>query len=207
MKRRGGALRRKTERTSAKAKSIIFCEGANTEPDYLKAFRANFPRSLFEISLIPGAGVPHTLLKRAILEKKRINSRGRKGDSFEANDVVWIVFDRDEHPNVAQTLHNARDNGIETAYSNPCFELWLILHQQDFDRPDDRKEVQRECEKCVAGYSRVKGKSGDFSQLVKSVEVAEQRAEVLCQRREDEDAAMEAPSTTFYRLTRQLRGS
>ena len=70
-------------------------------------------------------------------------SRRRK-NSFEKNDEVWAVFDRDEHPKFDEAVSLCESNGLGVARSNPCFELWLILHERDYDRPDHRDAVQRE---------------------------------------------------------------
>jgi hypothetical protein len=46
-------------------------------------------------------------------------------------DEVWCVFDVDEHPKLAEARDQANANGIQLAVSNPCFELWLLLHFQE----------------------------------------------------------------------------
>ncbi|MGH3940412.1 MAG: RloB family protein, partial [Pseudonocardiaceae bacterium] len=46
----------------------------------------------------------------------------------------WCVFDVEwpkNHPNLKQAIQLARDHNIRLAISNPCFELWLILHFED----------------------------------------------------------------------------
>ena len=40
---------------------------------------------------------------------------------------------------------------------NPCFELWLILHERDYDRPDHRDAVQRELKKLLPEYDNRRG--------------------------------------------------
>lgn len=46
-------------------------------------------------------------------------------------DDVWCVFDVDEFQDVTPAVALAERNAIGVAVSNPCFELWLLLH---FDR-------------------------------------------------------------------------
>jgi hypothetical protein len=46
-------------------------------------------------------------------------------------DEVWCVFDVEAptpHGNLTNALELAARNAINVALSNPCFELWLILH-------------------------------------------------------------------------------
>lgn len=48
-------------------------------------------------------------------------------------DMVWCVFDRDDNTN--QNLYAAEQLaehlGYRVAFSNPCFELWILLHFRD----------------------------------------------------------------------------
>ena len=49
------------------------------------------------------------------------------------NDIIWVVFDREAEAKYPHTLHQqAREkadaNGIQIAFSNVCFEYWILLH-------------------------------------------------------------------------------
>jgi RloB-like protein len=68
--------------------------------------------------------------------------RGRGLNSFEEGDQVWAVFDRDDHEAFQEAVNRCEQVGVFVGRSNPCFELWLILHQQEYDRPDGRDAVQ-----------------------------------------------------------------
>ena len=54
----------------------------------------------------------------------------------EPDDERWLVLDIDHALNgrhvvsFMQALKRAEDNDIKVALSNPCFELWLLLHHQ-----------------------------------------------------------------------------
>ena len=91
------------------------------------------------------------------------------------------------------------------ARSNPCFELWLILHERDHDRPDHRHAIQDLLAALRPEYDADRAKTPDCNDLVTRVEEAEQRAETQLQRREQEDALYGNPSTTVGRLTRAIR--
>ncbi|KAB8183256.1 hypothetical protein FH608_049290 [Nonomuraea phyllanthi] len=43
-------------------------------------------------------------------------------------EQVWAFFDRDDHDLVEESYARAKAAGVKVAYSNPCFELWLLLH-------------------------------------------------------------------------------
>ena len=85
--------------------------------------------------------------------------------------------------------------------SNPCFELWLILHERDYDRTDHCDAVQRELKKLRPEYDNRRGKIPDCDDLVTRVESAEERGKVLIERREKEGDPHGNPSTTVGLLT------
>lgn len=206
MGRRGGALGRRTAFRQPKRRCTIFCEGKRTEPEYFAAFKQKFPRSLFSIEIVGAAGVPATLLSRARSFRNASRKKDAKGRSFAENDEVWIAFDCDEHPRVKETLDAACAQDIGVAYSNPCFELWLTLHLEDFNKPIHRHDIQKRCEETLPGYQRAKGKVANYFELLDAIEDAERRADSLVKKREDEGAPLGCPCSTVQTLTRSLRG-
>jgi RloB-like protein len=205
---RENSLRRREQLRAPKRKFVIFCEGANTEPRYFDALRRQFKGAIIDIEIVRGAGVPATIAASASAELSAIRQTGRRSrQSFDKNDQVWAVFDEDAHPGVPQALQRCRTAGVGIAYSNPCFELWLILHREPFDRPDDRHQVQRHLETLCPEYDRNAGKSPDCATLVEAVEEAEALADAQQARRIAEGAPFGAPSTTVQDLTRALRAA
>ena len=69
------------------------------------------------------------------------NRRKLKRDRLATRDSVWAMFDRDIHKRFDEARDLARGNGIRLAISNPCFELWGILHYQDQNAPLGRQEM------------------------------------------------------------------
>ena len=132
------------------------------------------------------------------------NSRRRKY-SYEEQDEVWAVFDRDEHDKYEEAIIYCESNSVSVARSNPCFELWLILHEEDYDRPDGRKYVQKRLESMIPEYDVNKGKTPDCQEMVSRVEEAERRAEALLRRRDEEGDPFGCPSTTVGQLTKGIR--
>ena len=47
-------------------------------------------------------------------------------------DRLWMIIDRDIHNNsemaINQVINDCKKNGFKIAITNPCFELWLLLH-------------------------------------------------------------------------------
>ena len=207
MARRAPDLRRRRARRDPKRRFILFCEGRNTEPTYFDAIRRTCSNALIAVETYRGVGVPYTIATRAVEHARELGlgrrSRRRK-DSFEEADQVWAVFDRDEHPRFDEAVAHCESNAILVARSNPCFDLWLVLHERDHDRPDNRHAMQAALEALRAEYDAGGAKTPDCDNLVTRVEQAEHRAEAQLQRREQEDAPFGNPSTTVGRLTRAI---
>ena len=185
----------------------IFCEGRNTEPSYLNALKHYFRGTLIDIHITKGAGVPKTIADKAAAKRKALGRRGLKRDSFEEHDEVWAVFDRDEHPNFEQAIDICLQGNVKVGRSNPCFEVWLILHIQAYDKLDDRLAVQRKAAQIVPGYDHKKGKSLNCEALLELVEDAEERAERQLAARKSEGNDYGQPSTTFGQLTASIRSA
>lgn len=201
-------LRRRIHRREPLKRFIIYCEGKNTEPAYFAALKHIYSRSLIQIETVSAAGVPYTLASSAVSQAKSLGltRRNRRAlNSFEENDEVWAVFDRDEHPRYDEAVIMCESAGVGVARSNPCFEVWLILHEEDFDRPDDRCGVQAHLQKIRPEYKRTAGKLPDCADLATRSDVAEHRAESQLNRREHEGSPYGRPSTTVWRLVRALR--
>lgn len=123
------------------ARTIVVTEGEVTEPRYLRDFRYRFRIPAVEI--IPAGGDPQKVVKRALAEMRRLGSNWQKG-----RDTIWVMFDRDKHAQLKQAIANAKKKGIEVVVSNPCFELWCLLHYQDQEAFIEGKRCQELLEKC-----------------------------------------------------------
>ena len=201
-------IRRQKSRRESKRHCFLFCEGKNTEPAYFSALKRTLAGALITVETKPGVGVPMTIATEAV---KFAKSQGmtktsrRKKNSFEENDEVWAVFDRDEHPNFDDAVSLCQANSVGVARSNPCFELWLILHERDYDRPNHRNAVQRALKKLRPEYDNHSRKVPDCNDMVTRVESAEERGKVLVERREEEGIPHSNPSATVGMLTRAIR--
>ena len=183
-------------------------EGSKTEPAYFEALRRAYRSALIEIEPHPGVGVPYTIAQRAAERADQLDlGRGRRRpkDSFAERDQVWAVFDRDEHPKYPEAVELCRNRGIRVARSDPCFELWLILHEQDYDGLRNRHEVQAELRRLRPEYEIDGRKTPDCDDMVTRVEEAERRGKDQLQRRKDEDRPHGNPSTTVGKLTKRIR--
>lgn len=185
----------------------IFTEGKNTEPEYFLALRKLFPSTLIRINIERAVGAPMTIAEHASDHHSKQRMKKKKGvlSSFEEEDQTWAVYDRDAHPFIAEAAEKCRAAGVQLAFSDPCFELWLILHLEGFDRPDDRHSVQRHLRKICSSYDDKSRKTAKFEELLANLDLAEERAQSQFQRRQEEGGCS-PPYTTVFQLTRALRG-
>lgn len=186
----------------------LYCEGGRTEPEYFSALQHFLASVRIKIEIEPAAGVPCTLAERAVCRAKQlgISSRRKATNSFEERDEVWIVCDRDEHPKYEEAIGQCKSGGVRVARSNPCFEVWLILHIRDYDKPDDRHNVQNDLRKLCPEYTQ-KNKVPNCAELIRCIEKAESRARILLERRESEGQPFGRPSTTVGNLTEAIRSA
>lgn len=195
-------LKRKVFSKKQKKKIYIYSEGENTEPRYFKAYEREVSSSIVTVVLENERGVPATLLEKAIVKKNDINKRSYIKDNG-SKDQVWIVFDEDEHPNIPKVILKCDQLDIKYAHSNPCFEVWLILHEEDYDRDEHRHATQRKCEEVCLGYTSGTRKIPDVAPLMKKVFDAEARA-ISMENRRSRDGGT-APSTNVYKLLKEIR--
>lgn len=105
---------------------LVFTEGTNTEPQYINALKRTDlvkRNSHVSIAVSPEHGSPMNLVQAAL--------RTQKGNEY---DDIWCLFDVEApvpHGDLVRALELAKRKNLNVALSNPCFELWLYLH--DFD--------------------------------------------------------------------------
>ena len=72
---------------------------------------------------MPRASILQNGLKPAAVADEAIRAMATK--DF---DEVWALLDRDEHDGIPEAIRRAVKAGVEVAFSNPAFELVLLLH-------------------------------------------------------------------------------
>lgn len=95
----------------------------------------------------------------------------------------------------------ARSNEIHLAVSNPCFELWALLHFESHTAFLNTRSAQKRLRLHLPRYH----KALPFKRLHPNYAKAVQRAEELERRRKDADDPGGNPSTGVNRLTERIR--
>ena len=118
------SLKRTIKTVDPKVEIHIVCEGRNTEPEYFTNCAFYYGNGLVRVVPVPGAGAPLTIVQKAKQLREELTALHRKANnSFDHCFRVWVVFDRDEHPNIENAMDQAATSGINVGFSNPCFEL------------------------------------------------------------------------------------
>jgi RloB-like protein len=200
-------LKRKVAVRQPRKTLLVFCEGERTEPEYLQALkRQPFVRDIAAVDLRveprhEGA-VPLRLVSMAADARSRALKEEAEIDEF------WCVFDvewPDNHPNLGDAAGLARRNNIQLAISNPCFELWLILHFRDYgswlDNDNAYKARQR-----LDGSS---GKGLDPVKYMPLIQDAGRRAAKLEERHHRDGTTFphDNPSSGMHRLLASVEAS
>jgi hypothetical protein len=176
---------------------VIVCEGKNTEPQYFKGLWEAARNPRVRIFIPQDHGVPKTLVEAAKQLKTNAQAEAQKQhDENLAIDSVWCVFDIDEHPNLPDAKQTARDNGIGLAISNPCFELWLLLHFRESPGMQHRNKLRQLLKEHVPEYD----KSVEFSTYSAGYPEAVKRARRLDQSAEGAGEPGRNPTTGVHRL-------
>jgi hypothetical protein len=196
--------RRPARRTATREPTrrlLVVSEGKVTEPEYLRGFWRWVRNNTIEIVFPDKHGVPLTLVKLAVKLKVSAEKQAkRERDGFLAYDEVWCVFDIDEHPGVNDARQLARARGIKLAVSNPCFELWILLHFRESPGPRHRHNVMELVAEKLPGYD----KHLRFDDLASGVEDADRRARALQTQADEEGEPHRNPTTGVYRLTESI---
>ena len=132
MRSRNSLMRERREAFRDARLIVIASEGKDTERIYFKALAKEYTNLRVHVHILErsendqnNSSPEHVL--------KQLNDYKSKYD-LEADDELWLVVDKDRWTE-AMLSHVATECSQEVAMhmalSNPCFELWLLLHMED----------------------------------------------------------------------------
>ena len=112
---------------------ILSYEGTVTEKKYFQDFRASkYFNNSGVIEIVP--------LKRPKdkgsdpFSVKKLLKEAKKEYGFKDTDEFWLIVDRDDWESIHKlsfeqlVIECKNENNFYLAMSNPCFEIWLVLH-------------------------------------------------------------------------------
>ncbi len=131
-------IRRSAERL------LVVCGAAVTERDYLNGLKSSVRNQAVSVKIVERPRAPSQVVAYAkVLQDKAPGEY----------DQTWCVLDVDEFTDLGEAEAMARRmNRTHIAWSNPCFELWLLLHFADHHaHAPDCDHLIRLLDKHVAG--------------------------------------------------------
>ncbi len=196
-----GAVKRPYRPKERKRRFLLYCEGEKTEPSYFDGLVRYLRSPLIQIVIGDRQADPKGLVELAIAhrERARRDARRQNDDSLLFNEV-WCIFDVDEHTRLPDAIQKAVVSSIDLAISNPCFELWILIHFRDQWAFITGAAAQSAVRQFITGY----GKTVDYSLLAGKGEVAINRAQRMALRAEEAGDKIGNPSTGVWRLVSEL---
>ncbi len=183
-------MRRPGPSRAPKPLFLIACEGSRTERDYFEDLNKKHGRPVV-LDFVKTGADPKTLVEHAAKARKM------RRDEFPE---VWVIYDCDDHKRLLDAGQQARDNKLRVAFSNPCFELWALLHFQDQTAHIDRHKLRAVCQTHMPGYDKML----PCDTLIPLTDSAEERAVALRKRHDRNQTAGENPSTDVDQLVRRI---
>lgn len=181
---------------------LVVVEGQKTEDGYLLPLRRVLREHLV-ITVDNRGGAPLTLVERAADAKRAAERQAARGRG-SAYDDVWCMFDRDAHPNVAEALALAVQNEVHVVMSNPCIELWFILHFEEQTAAIDRHPAQRRSAQLIGCEKNLTPAAVET--LYQRHDDARRRAQSLDVKHEGDGSAPRSnPSSDVWRLIDRAR--
>ncbi len=184
------SLKRKTDRQAPYQRLLIVTEGEKTEPGYFKEIRATYRLHTSHTCICPSdfGTDPDSVVRYAehVFRNGLDNGHGRQLAGPHAFDRIYAVFDRDDHHTYQKALQKAasldgklkNDNRQTVRFlaipSNPCFEIWLLLHCQEQRSWLHRKDVFKCLRQHWGTYD--KGETGLFARTSPQLVTATARA-------------------------------
>lgn len=144
---RGYGKRREGTRRQRKT-VVIVCEGG-TEKLYFESFRTRYRYAgLVIIPVENKKNDPKHIVEYAIKKMKENDL------DYSTGDRSWCVFDVDESSDTVlkEAFQNAARENVLIALSNPCIELWYILHFANQTASLTQKQAKADMKRHIPGY-------------------------------------------------------
>jgi hypothetical protein len=203
VRQRRSNLRRSRPRREPRKRFLLFCEGEVTEPAYFIGWRRFLRNRLINIEISPEGGDPLRLVQQAISAKENAQRAARRErDQNLQYDEIWCVVDVDDHARLDEARRSAQQHQINLAVSEPCFELWGLLHFQDQTAFIECSAVQDALRTHLPNYE----KRLDFDTIQPAYNEARRRAIALDERRNRIGSGTN-PSTNMWQLVDNLLAS
>ena len=143
MRSRNSLMRERREAYRDARLIVIASEGKDTERIYFKALAKEYTNPRVHVHI----------LERSVDEQnnsspehvlKQLNDYKNQYE-LEADDELWLVVDKDRWTEAMLSrvaTECSQEVAMHMALSNPCFELWLILHLRDISLESEEEKIK-----------------------------------------------------------------
>lgn len=193
MRSRNSLMRERREAFRDARLIVIASEGKDTERIYFKALAKEYTNPRVHVHILERSEDEQNNSSPEHVLKQLNDYKGHY--ELESDDELWLVVDRDRWTEAMLSrvaTECAQDNFMHVALSNPCIELWLLLHLVDATLLTSEEEQlwmeNRRKSKNADPYLKVRLRqelgsyhesSYDAKMLIEHVDVAIARAEAL----------------------------
>lgn len=209
MRSRNSLMRERREAFRDARLIVIASEGKDTERIYFRALAKEYTNPRVHVHILERSEDEQNNSSPEHVLKQLNDYKGHY--ELESDDELWLVVDRDRWTEAMLSrvaTECAQDNFMHVALSNPCIELWLLLHLVDATLLTSEEEQlwmeNRRKSKNADPYLKVRLRqemgsyhesSYDAKMLIEHVDVAIARAEAL-----DKNPADRWPQTLGTRV-------
>lgn len=146
---------RRRRTLSERRRSLIVCEGEKTEPDYFRFLIEHLSLTTAEVEVCGDCGsAPISVVKF-----------GKKKFAVDPDfEEIYFVFDGDCHPSYNEALKlvenlqgRNKKKSFQAITSNPCFELWFLMHYKSCTKPFSARGNRSPCDDLIASLKRYPG--------------------------------------------------
>lgn len=185
---------------------VIACDDSKTAVRYFEALRG-IVKGKATLTIVRNSR--HNISPKGIVKKANEKLTQLKRDSDQhggERTSAWALIDREARPHLQEEADAAKKcgdkRGINVVLSNPCYEVWTLLHLED---------TGQLFSDCTAVLNRIKTKwkrvlneafdtkkaQADYSKLLKFVSVA-------CKRARHHHEAGDPSWTEVYKLIEEI---
>ncbi|MBE2290780.1 MAG: RloB domain-containing protein [Chitinophagaceae bacterium] len=139
-------LIRKGGHIDAEKLFVLSYEGTVTEKKYFQDFRASmYFNNSGLIEIVPLKRPTNRGSDPFSVKKLLTWAKGEYG--FKKTDEFWLIVDRDDWESIHKLSFDAlateckNEDNFYLAMSNPCFEIWLILHLKDLSEFTEEEQM------------------------------------------------------------------
>lgn len=191
-------LNRQSKGLKPREKILIVCEGQQTEKDYFEYLKRKYKLSTAEVKVKEdGGSSPNSVFKDAL---KLYNDSLEK--SQVAYDAVYCVYDQDEfsqHSDVKNKIKQQKN--FNRIFSNPCFEVWYLLHYNKSTKPFAKKGKKTASQQAKSQFEALLKKNGkDYLECLFN-----NTDEAIKNAKENSKQSIKNPYTNVYVLVEKMR--